>query len=173
MRLFIAIEFSKDIRDYLISIQKELPNELSYVKQFHLTLKFLGDVEDDKLEEIKNKLRLINSEHFTAELSGLGVFPYEEYIKVVWVGVGPKEKIAELQQSVESSLSGMFLNDDQFHPHITLARAKFLRDREGLKKKIKEVKIEKKTFEVNNFKLIKSTLQREGPVYEVLEEFGL
>lgn len=171
MRLFIAIEVPKEVREHLNSIQKELPDELKFVKEYHLTLKFLGEVEDDKVDEIKKKLKEIKFDSFTAELSDVGVFPNEDYIKVVWVGVEPKDKIIELQQKVEKSLLRMFLNDNRFHPHITIARVKFLKDKEGFKKKLKEIKAEKLSFDVGSFKLIKSVLTKEGPVYEVLEEF--
>ena len=64
-----------------------------------------------------------------------------------------------------------FKKDTRFHPHVTLARVKFVKDKQDFIKSLKEIKIEKKSFEITEFKLIKSTLTGEGPIYEDLAVF--
>ena len=80
-------------------------------------------------------------------------------------------EIYELQQKIDSRLADLFPKDDRFKPHITLARVKFIKDKVKFIRELKQIKIEKKEFSVSNFKLMKSTLTPEGPVYEDLAVF--
>lgn len=173
MRLFIAIELPEEVKDYLIELQKQFTDiKAKFVRkeQMHLTLKFLGETE--KLDEIKEKLSEVKTEPFETALSELGVFPSENYVRVLWVGLKNSEKIIELQKKIDSSLSEIgFARDKRFHSHVTLARIKFIQDKPGFVKKLKETKVEEKGFKVEKVYLIKSTLTREGPVYETLGEF--
>lgn len=172
MRLFIAFDVSKEAKDELIGAQKKLKYaKLNLVREFHLTLKFLGEVDEENVEEIKQKLKKVKFNSFEAELGSTGTFPSEDYIKVVWVGLEPKKSINELQQSIENALESMFPKDTRFHPHITLARVKFVEDKEQFKGNLKGIETKKIGFSVDSFKLIKSELRPGGPVYEVLEEF--
>lgn len=173
MRVFIAVE-PEELSGYFRQLQQLLPEaKATFPKKFHLTLKFLGEVEESKLGEIKEKLNQVDFQPFRMKLGGMGVFPSETFIRVVWVGLEDREKISQLQQQVEESLEGMFKKDSRFHPHITLARIKFIEDekKEDFIKKIKEIQVEQKEVEVKSFKLIKSTLTGEGPVYEDLATF--
>lgn len=174
MRLFIAVEF-EELADYFTQLQQQIPEaKATFPKKFHLTLKFLGEVEENKIEEIKEKLKQVKFSQFKLKLGSTGVFPSESFIRVVWVGLEDGESIKQLQQNIESSLEGMFKKDDKFHPHITLARIKFIDSdkKEEFVSKIKEIQVEPKEVNITKFKLIKSTLTGEGPVYEDLEEFG-
>ncbi len=65
----------------------------------------------------------------------------------------------------------LFPKDKRFHSHATLARVKFIENKEKFKENIKKIRLEKKEFGVDCFKLIKSVLTGEGPVYEVVKEF--
>jgi 2'-5' RNA ligase len=173
MRLFIALDF--DDSEYFRDIQKQIPSDtakLTITKTFHLTLKFLGGVPDDKVGEIKDRLKQVKFEPISLSTDKIGVFPNESYVKVVWIGLKDGNKVIELQQQVEKALEGMFPKDTRFHPHITLARVKFVKDKEAFSKKLKEINVESKEFSLKSFKLIKSTLTGEGPVYEVLEDFS-
>ncbi len=174
MRLFIAIEL-EELSDYFKQLQEKIPKvKATFPKQFHLTLKFLGEVEDDKVEKIKENLKKVGFSGFSMKLSGIGVFPNEKFIRVVWAGLEDGKDIEELQQKIEGALAGMFKKGNRFHPHITLARVKFIEEdkKEGFIKAIKSIEVEQKEAEVKNFKLVKSTLTGEGPVYEDLEVFG-
>ncbi len=173
MRLFIALEFEP--KEYFFGIQKQISGDgkLNFTKTFHLTLKFLGEVNENRVDEIKKLISEIKFNSFSAETSNIGFFPSENYIRVVWIGLEPKRDILELQQQVDKKLLSFFPKEKNFEPHITLARVKFLKDKKDFVEKIKEIKIEKKVFEIKNFKLIKSTLASEGPVYEDLGVFEL
>ena len=72
MRLFIAVDSSEEVKDYLSSLQSKLNNELARIKlvgkdQMHLTLKFLGDVEESKLKEIKDNNSRLSAEKIFLE----------------------------------------------------------------------------------------------------------
>ncbi|MBW2992587.1 RNA 2',3'-cyclic phosphodiesterase, partial [Candidatus Woesearchaeota archaeon] len=89
-----------------------------------------------------------------------------------WVGVKPAEDTIELKKKIDEALKDFnFKNDFEFHPHITLARVKFVKDKLKFKELIHSLRIEDSEFEVKQFKLIKSELTPEGPVYSDLEVF--
>ncbi|GAF84965.1 unnamed protein product [marine sediment metagenome] len=175
MRLFIAIELPAELKEYLKKLQNQLGGsdsaKMSLVKEFHLTLKFLGDVSEEKLDGIKSRLAAVEFSAFSALLDEIGVFPDEKRPRVVWAGLEPKEKIIELQQKVEEALKGLFPKDERFHPHLTLARVKFVKDKKEFSDKLKAISVDKKEFNISSLKLIKSTLTPEGPVYEELGSF--
>ncbi len=177
MRLFIAIEIPEEIKDYLCGIQQEIidsKNKIRLVNKdnMHLTLKFLGEVQPNKLDDIKNNLKKITFKPFSVVLDTIGVFPSEDYIRVVWVGLKPEEPVLELQKNVDEALKKLFKKEKGFKPHLTIARVKYIEDKKQFVDKLKQIKVDNKKIEVNNFKLVKSTLTTKGPVYEDFEVFG-
>jgi len=177
MRLFIAIGIPEDVKEYLVSIQEKINNAANKIRhvnknQIHLTLKFLGEVQPNNLDEIKNNLTKITFKSFSVVLDNIGVFPSESYIRVVWVGLKPEEPVLELQKNIDENLKKLFKKEKDFKAHLTLARVKYIEDKNNFINKLKNIKIENKKFNVNNFKLIKSTLTPQGPVYEDLQVFG-
>jgi len=177
MRLFIAIEIPNDMRNYLGKIQEKIDdvtNKIRFVDKnnIHLTLKFLGEVQPDKTEEVKEILKKITFSPFSVHLDGIGVFPSESYIRVVWIGLKPEDKILELQKDIDEKLKKLFKKEKNFEAHVTLARVKFVENTENFINKLKNIKIENKKIEVSNFKLVKSALTPIGPIYEDLEVFG-
>ncbi len=173
MRTFIAIDF-KILEHYFKELQKQIQTDLAKIKftnDFHLTLKFLGEIPDKQVEKIKELLKEIKFKPFNVEFSDTGVFPDEDYIRVVWIGFEDNRDIINLQQKVENKMQLIFQKEKRFHPHITLGRVKFVKDKQKFIEALKEIKVEKKKFEVNCFKLIKSTLTSEGPIYEDLATF--
>ena len=172
MRLFIAFGVSDETGAELSSAQRQLEHaSLNPVKSFHLTLKFLGDVDERKLKMIKERLEKVSFKSFDACLYGMGVFPSENKARVIWAGVEPEDRINSLQKQVEDSLNDLFPEDRRFHPHITIARVKAIEDRELFRKCLRSIRIKKKRFTVKSFSLIRSTLTNEGPQYEVLQEY--
>ncbi len=173
MRTFIAIELPETVKEYLKGLQKELIGiKASFVKDFHLTLKFLGEVSEDKIEKIKEKLKEIKFEPFKVKLGKAGGFPSESYIRVVWVGLEPEDKIIEIQKKINEVMKNFGFKDDfKFKSHLTLARVKFIEDKKVFIERLKQLEIKPMEFEVNSFSLMKSTLTREGAVYEELRKF--
>ena len=177
MRLFIAIEIPKDVKDYLGNIQKNLMDDsinkirLVNLDNIHLTLKFLGEVQPDSLETIKKELKKIKFSKFSVQLDNIGVFPNEDYIRVVWIGLKPENIILDLQKNIDENLAKLFKKEKDFKSHLTLARVKYIENKEDFINKLKNIRIENKNIEIDEFKLIKSTLTGKGPVYEDIEAF--
>lgn len=170
MRLFIAIDCNSE-KEYFTQLQGQLPKEaakLSATSDFHLTLKFLGEVMPDKVEKIKEALQSIVFSPFSFSLHSVGVFPVEKSPRVVWVGIEPQEPSRELQESVEKALHGLFEKEKRFEPHITLARVKSI-EQDKIRDFIAAMKscsVEKKEFSVSRLHLVKSTPASHGSVYE-------
>lgn len=178
MRLFIAIDLPKDVKTKLYNTQKSIGGNLAKIhwvapKNMHLTMKFLGDVEDNKVNEVIDRLSLIEYKKFNLTLGGIGFFPNNDFIKVIWIGVSPEEKVIELQKKIDSSLLDIFSKDQRFDAHLTIGRVKNIKNKDEFAKKIGTIKLEKIKFDVEEFKLMKSTLTKDGPIYEEINSFKL
>ncbi len=164
MRLFVAVDVSEEVRNYLIELQKQLPKaSQTLTNSFHLTLKFLG--ETSKLEEIKSRLSKISFSPFELALDSVGFFPNQKHPRVVWAGVKPHEQIVELQKQVDNVLKDFFVPDTHFHPHLTLTRIKEAENYNT------NIKIKPLSFKVSSFVLYASKLSPKGSSYTVVQEF--
>lgn len=171
MRAFLAIEIPEEINKLFRDIQKKFQRlgKIKFTKEpYHLTLKFLGEINEEQVEKIKELFKEIKFKPFELELTELGVFPNENNIRVIWVGV--EGKVNELQQQIDSKLKLIFEKETRFHAHITLGRVRFIEDKNKIKEILK-TKIPNLKFEVKEFKLIKSELTPEGPKYEDIKIF--
>src|SRR3989338_1083973 len=175
MRSFIAIELPEEAKDEIRRIQQELKKsnclKASYTKEYHLTLKFLGEITPAASERAKEKLRNCTFRKFQIETEGIGVFPNENKIGVIWTGIEPEDDVIALQKQIDLELQKDFKKEKNFKPHITLARVKQTTNKIKLQQLLKSIKTEKKRFEVTWFKLKKSTLTKEGAKYEDLETY--
>jgi 2'-5' RNA ligase len=174
MRLFIAFDVSEDVHKILESVQSKIKfsGSCSRTKEFHLTLKFLGEVEESKLDVLKSALEKVSFKKFEARLSGIGAFPSKSNVRVVWAGLEPKDKICAIQEQVDKVTIPLgFVMDKEFHPHLTLARIKFIENRKEFEGMLDNLNVPEGSFEIDSFKLIKSTLTPQGSVYEVLKVF--
>jgi 2'-5' RNA ligase len=172
MRLFIAIDFGK-ASEFFKEVQSRLDltaARLTLTKSYHLTIKFLGEVDETNVNIIKERLSNIKFAPFFVRLANLGVFPSQSHIRVIWLGFEDDSKLKELQEQVEISLKDIFPKDD-FKAHITLARVKEIIDKQKLRENLRSMPFEKKDLEINEFKLMKSTLLSTGPVYEEVTSF--
>jgi len=183
MRLFIAIQVSEEIRRALAEAQERLRStgadlKLVEPENIHLTMKFLGEVAEEKVGEISGAMeRAISGRGaFHARVRGVGVFPDMRYIRVVWAGVSEgSERIVELQRSLDSELQGLgFPRERDFVPHVTLARVRSPRGKEELAREIRGMAgLEFGEMEVKSVDLVQSRLTPKGPVYSTLAEVGL
>ncbi len=170
MRLFIAIEVPDEVSNYLKQIQKEINEKSTKPKTFHITLKFLGEITEKEYKNIKENLSKIKFKPFKLKLNKIGFFPDERKIKVIWVGFKDNRELIKLQNQVENATKE-YKQDHPFSPHLTLARIKFVKDKRAFIESLRKIQIDDLEFEVHNFKLVKSDLKPEGPVYTVLDEF--
>ncbi|MEE8359156.1 MAG: RNA 2',3'-cyclic phosphodiesterase [Candidatus Hydrothermarchaeales archaeon] len=180
MRSFIAIEMESEainsIRDQLRSANADI----KFVEpgNLHLTLKFLGEIKDDLVDDIHNRMEesFKDFSRFEVQLRGVGVFPSLRYIKVVWVGIEEnKEKLAKMQESLEDNISNLgFKKEGRFKPHLTIGRVKSPRNKDKLAEIIttmKDKEVDK--IKVDRVILKKSVLTPKGPIYTTLREVML
>ncbi|HIE41289.1 MAG TPA: RNA 2',3'-cyclic phosphodiesterase [Candidatus Aenigmarchaeota archaeon] len=176
MRCFIAINLPNEIKKEIWKISKKIPEEgIKKVTEenLHITLKFLGEVDNNQIEKIKYNLKEIKFNKFCVKLTGIGFFPNKNFIRVVWVSVGEgKEEIKKLQKMIDEKLLRLKFNKEKiFEPHLTIARIKFLKNKEFLKE-LEKIKFNY-TLEVESFELMHSILQKKGPIYKKIESFDL
>ncbi len=169
MRLFIAC----DVKSKELERLRELFSleGVKLAEGNHLTLKFLGEVDDSFVPQIQEALRSIRFEKIAVHLEGLGVFPNKNFIRVVWVGLKPEEKIFELKKKIDAALLPHFPEDKDFTVHVTIGRVKDQSVKDVVLEKLKE-RVEPEKIVINCFKLYRSELKRSGPVYIVLEEYA-
>lgn len=179
IRTFIAVDFPQDFVEKIVHIQSKLKDfnvKLVDPKLVHITLKFLGDVNENKIQQITEALDHINIPSFDARIGNVGVFPKPQYVKVVWLGA--EGNFEQLHDDVESALKPFRFKKDRrgYTAHATLARVKHIpkEDKDAFLNVLDELKdVEVGTFHVDAIKLKKSTLTPEGPIYETLHEVRL
>ena len=175
MRCFIAVDLDSTLKEKILDLQaglKGLDTKLIEPENLHFTLKFLGEVDVNTLNEVKDRLNALLKERgsFNIDLEKLGAFPNEHFIRVVWIGV---EKLMPLQKDVNDSLNGVFPVEKPI-PHLTLARVRSQIHREEIIKFIENNRnVKAGSMKVNQIKIKKSTITTKGPVYEDLEVFSL
>ena len=172
MRTFLSIELPDEVKEEIYRIRGIAMKKGLFLGKFvekqnlHLTLKFFGEVSDEQVEEIKQKLGRIKFSRFKCRLGGLGFFGE----RIFWIElVAPA--IKELHDLIDNELG--FEKDTRFHNHITIARIKQIKNRIKVKNFVSEIKVEPLKFEVNEFVLKNSQLNTNGPVYSDVERFGL
>lgn len=184
MRTFIAIDLEEEIKKKLCFFLLELKRvsqNIKWVKEegMHLTLKFLGEVKEEKTTEIEAALRTMTQDYrpFPLRLHGTGTFPPGKKIpRVIWVGVEENRTILSYQASLESELEklGFAKEKRPFHPHLTLGRVKVPSHLGGL---ISQLERERETrfgeMIVHNITLFQSILKPTGAEYRALSEFIL
>ncbi len=175
MRLFIALDLGKDTEKECKRLQELLPEEgLTKTKSYHLTLRFLGEVQPDIAEKIKVILKTITCRTFQLRTTSVGVFPSEKYIRVVWVGVDNAPELYALQKAIDDALEPFhLLKEKDFHPHITLARVKSFPEKQELLKQIKTISVTKITTPITHFILFESVRTKGSPVYKPLLNVAL
>ena len=180
MRTFIAFDLSEEIKLELKRLQKELKTtepdmKWSNPQNIHLTLKFLGEVNEEKIKEIKQLLDEVSSKikPFEITLDKIGSFPSLDRMKVVWVGIDKGSKNAiETANLIEDSCEkiGLFKEERKFSAHLTLGRVKSGKNKIILKEKILSLEVRPLKHTIDKIILYKSTLTREGPIYDSLYE---
>lgn len=127
MRLFIAIPLPDSVKTTLDELRKPIENvRWQPSHQFHITLKFLGETQDEQLQQLRAELQAVDQSAFNVTIQGLGTFPEKGNPRVIWAGVKKTERLEQLQESVENACvkAGFKKELRSFTPHITLGKVK-------------------------------------------------
>jgi 2'-5' RNA ligase len=174
MRLFVAVDLPDGLKTYLSSVASQLKSDTATVaiaKELHVTLKFLGDVAEEHIEDIERRLSSIAFRSFQTKLGTVGTFGEGRETSVVWGGVEPVDAWRKLAKEVDRKLPE-FKNDyPVFNPHITFARVKKVIAVEAFKELVASIELDHRMFEVSKFTLIQSIPGLEGHRYKVIRTY--
>ena len=185
MRIFIAIELSDEIKDTLaqfISHLKYAGADVKWVEKnnIHLTLKFLGEITEEKLQKVESALEIVcgQTAPFEISLKDIGAFPRIEAPRVIWVGLGKgAREAANLAKKIDEALSKLGFQEEArpFAAHLTIGRVRSPKNKSALKDKLTTYNLEftTKPQSVLSVNLYQSTLTPKGPIYTKLHEARL
>jgi 2'-5' RNA ligase len=180
IRLFIAIELPEPVKTGLKQIQDSLksadPSVARWVdpQGIHLTLKFLGNVDVDKIDAITRAMQpaKMSVGAFDLQIADLGVFPNSRRVQIVWIGLGGSvDKLLELQKDIELYIAPLGFPPEKrpFTPHLTIARVREYAtpvQRQALGEIVAKTQTELNLgIKVNSISLMRSQLTPKGAIY--------
>lgn len=172
MRLFIGIPASEVLKNQVDRVLKEKPLKASWVRSenLHITLKFLGEVEEKKAKSIiENFEKIVKPlNHKMLPFEGASSFPNEKKPRVLFLKFFEDPEILNYQRDMETLFEkeGFIKEERDFKVHLTLARFKFPPEIEKFKSLLEKLSKENfQPFEVSEIVLFESILKSEGPVY--------
>ncbi len=176
-RLFVAIPLPDPLRRQLAGLAYGLPGARWVPEgQFHLTLRFIGEVDGALFRDISSALATVRGPAFTMQVKGVGCFGGRKGARVLWAGVRAGDGLRLLQQRVENTLvqTGVEPERRRFSPHITLARFRTPPPRERLGRFLAGNNLfASDTVEVQAFCLYSSLLSPKGATHRVEAEYPL
>lgn len=182
-RIFAAIQINPV--DQFVEIYNDLKSgclhdKIKWVELYniHITLKFFGEAEESRIEGIKELLMEVSKNHlsFSLKIKDIGIFGSSYNPKVIWFGIDKKELLVDLAKDVlnQVEMLGFERGRQNFVPHITIGRIKYLDDKKRFQEAIQKYKsIEIQEQKVDQFYLIESILTPMGPKYNILKSFPL
>jgi len=184
MRAFLALTLPKKERTRIHRSarhlrDRELPVRWSDIENYHVTLKFLGELRGDRVEVVRDVMQQVaeNTAPFTAQLGVFGAFPTIRLPEVLWIGVEASPELRCLKQDLEWGLAEHDFDRETraFHPHITLGRAEVDAGAgafRGLDEVVAELEHDG-DFVVRHIDLMQSHRSKEGVRYSVVESVRL
>jgi len=181
-RVFAALDLSEqvitDILKYRKHLEQRLPPILRWTKaeQLHITLKFVGELRENHLQPIWDKLEEVFSEveKFQLRLQGSGIFPNERNPRILWVGIHPSNELLEVVKKSEAIFNtfGYPIEKRPFQAHITIARFKDHSTRQELTQFQLLWNTLKQDFQTqqstDHLTFYQSTLTKQGPNYKII-----
>jgi len=168
MRIFIAIDIPQDVKERIYDLQKRYYKKgYSLNKDIHITLRFLGELELNQVNDLISKLKEISFKKFRVDISGVGFFRRRGMITSVYLLIYSKE-ILNLKVCVDNFINLKYDKELPFKTHITLFRFKKL--------SMNDYNMEidyKDSFFVGSFSLIESKMVNGFREYAILETFKL
>ncbi len=179
-RLFVALNIPDEIRKKIINVRDEVvrvPANFRWEPEnkIHLTLKFIGDVEDNLVSQISDDLNFINrAKQIKCSLTKFGCFYRDNFPKILWLGMTADENLEKLVEEVNQKLTKFNIAADRrkFTPHLTLKRFKGKEDNKIIDK-FTQFNFPKIEFETDTVTLFKSELIKSGSVYTKINNYKL
>lgn len=187
MRCFIAIDIDEKLKAALVDLQRQFAEKAKIKKNdvkwatpeaMHLTLKFLGEVKDDRIVEVCNAVRDAagSSKSFELDIESVGHFGGRS-ARVLWVGTGRgSDNLCRLQEDIEQKLSatGWPRETREFSGHLTLCRVKNSKAGVKLAQMSEDYKnLNLGTVSADSVTVYQSLLRPTGPIYTVLGNYKL
>ena len=183
IRTFVCIELPPDIKAGIAGLQESLKKvgrgvRWSRPEGIHLTLKFLGDVEEDKIENIGERVAVAceGIAPFHIELAQAGAFPNFRRPRVFWLGIHEESGfLGRLQKEIDKQLreTGFQKEARAFSPHLTIGRVKSGDDLSALCEALQNVHIEPMPLQANQVVVMQSRLRPSGALYTPLKVINL
>ena len=183
MRTFIAVEIPDAIKDGIAELESRLKRtgtDIRWVEpgNIHITLKFLGDIEQDRTAVVHEGLgaALVTIGPFDLKLGRVGAFPDLNRPRVFWVSVtAGRDELFAMQHSIEAELHarGFVREERPFSPHLTIGRVRSPRGLARLTELVRTTEFETEAFPVTRASVVKSDLRPDGPVYTVIDHVEL
>ncbi len=175
-RLFIAIDLPERIKDDISSTYMAIPGTRWVEEtQLHITLRFIGEVDNIITEKIARSLNSAIISPFNLNLKGVGYFPPRKIPRILWVGIADNPELLRLQNKIERSVTSTGIEPDnrKFHPHITIARLNAaVAEKIALFLSANSL-FATEPFEVSQFHLYSSHLKKDGAHHEILQTYKL
>jgi 2'-5' RNA ligase len=173
-RLFVAIRPPRAIRDQLLDIMGSVAGaRWQSDEQIHITLRFVGEVDRHRAEDLHAALCDVHQAGFEVALNGLGVFERRGEAVTLWAGIKPHDPLKALHKKVDQAClrAGVEPDHRAYMPHITLARLRGAGSMQPLLEKWGG--IASPLFPVRQFCLFESELTPSGPIYSLVERYSL
>jgi RNA 2',3'-cyclic 3'-phosphodiesterase len=176
LRLFVGIALPPEVKLRLSIMTGGLPGA-KWVDSgnLHLTLRFIGEVDEGLAGDIDAALLQIRVSAFELELAGVGQFGAGEKTRALWVGVERNERLMQLRDKVEHALMRVGVEPEtrKYAPHVTLARFKYVHAARVQEFIQRHALFRAPPFRVGHFSLIASYLTKGGPIYEDQADYAL
>jgi len=184
IRTFICIELSEDLREKVwnyLGLLRDIRTGVKWVepKNLHLTLKFLGDISEDKVNSVVNVVEMFAKElkPFTLSFSRIGAFPDMKKPSVIWIGVTKgTDELSTLALNIDMQLShkGFECEHKRFVPHLTIGRVKSFENLDVLKYYLyQKQETDFGEMKADTVTIMESRLYKSGPLYIPLEKVQL
>ena len=175
-RIFVAIELPTAVKSGLERLCAGLPGaRWLCTDQYHLTLRFIGDVDGIGFKDVSAALDSIDRDGFTLSLTGLGYFGKGHKAHTLWVGIQAEPALFKLQERIEAILTTIGLDPERrkYTPHVTIARLKGVNS-----KRLAEYLAANEAFSsgpiaIASFALFTSFLRHNGAIYTLESSFPL
>jgi len=175
-RLFIAIDLPDEHKAGLTALRDDtLPGRWTPPAQYHLTVRFIGEVDEDRTMRIEERLGGLRTSAFSLQGPGLGVFPSRRKPRILFAAIDPVAQLRTFHTKVTQALHGVVTEEGPkpFHPHITLARLRGHNPRTVRTYLRKHHAFTLPPFAVAYFYLYESLLHPEGALHQRRAAFVL